>query len=305
MSWQTYNITSTQYHLSDLTGFYQDEVAYFIGGYNASYTAQSAAFMIDPRNNTEEGGALLNITDIAPLPTARADLSSITYSTASSSSSSGGDTTTTNYAIVTGGFTHANNFCAPLKSSEQYNFATREWSVLDDLSIGRGDKALVRVNDDTSTASDTQDDSGEHSTQQRIYAIGGERQIENKCIVTPEDAPEPGEETVPVDDVEYYNIATNEWTVIEELPEFRFRFAAVGYNNTIYTFGGQYAFNKTCQCFPTSNDVILYTELFATTNGTTNGTKTTSGSIPASGMTYAGVATVTIFSWLMMMAAIV
>jgi Kelch motif len=300
---------------------------------------------------------------------------------------------------VTGGFTHANSFCAPLTSSEQYNFDKQKWSVLDDLSIGRGDKVLVRVNDDTTTASDTQDDD-KHSTQQRIYAIGGERQIENICNVTTDDTPEPGEETVPIDDVEYYNISTNQWTVIEKyLPKFRLRFAAVGYNNTIYTFGGQYAFNKTCQCFPTSNDVILYTELFATSPATNvsvpisvivpipapvlvpitvhapvsnhvpaaipvpvpvpvplptpvhipvvpvplsvsvpvpvpvpvplsvsapvpvplsvsapvpvpvtvpaNGTQTTSGSIPATGMTYAGVATVTIFSWLMIMAAIV
>ena len=133
------------------------------------------------------------------------------------------------------------NFCEPLDATEYYDFDMDLWREADDLNVARGDKALVVLDD-------------------VVYSIGGERQIANICL---EDTPEPGEETVPLQDVEYWNSETDEWVKLEDLPRHRFRFAAVGFENKIYSFGGQLAFEEECQCFRTSDEVTVYKEVLA------------------------------------------
>lgn len=44
------------------------------------------------------------------------------------------------------------------------------------------------------------------------------------------------------------------------LPNHKFRFAGVAVNYTIYTFGGQSAFEEGCRCYPTTKDVVAYVE---------------------------------------------
>ena len=248
--WTTYDLDEA-YVVSDLTGFAFQDRAYFCGGYNETYFAVDTCFSMQVVAGNTTDVRTLNVTELPPMPTPRGDLSSITYG---------------NYALVTGGFSHENNFCAPLTTTERLYIPTLTWTEepLDDLTVGRGDKVLVRLDgDDVETAP-------------HIYALGGERQLDNICEIRGSDnPPAPGEETILLDDVERYNVTTDMWQVLPDLPAFRFRFAAVGVGNIIYTFGGQYSFNETCQCFPTSNEVTLFTEILA--NDTTNGT-TTSGS---------------------------
>ena len=229
-NWTSYNLDE-EYVTSDLGAFKgpENELAFFAGGYNLTYAAMNTVFAINTIVTTASG--VLTVTRKASLQEGRGDLAAV------SSLTDG----VTPYALVTGGFTDANGYCEPLNVTEYYDFDSDLWREADDLNVARSDKALVVL-------------------ENIIYSIGGERQIENICLI---DEPEPGEETVPVKDVEYWNATSDEWVEIEELPSHRFRFAAVGYDNKVYSFGGQLAFEEECQCFRTSDEVTVYTEEFA------------------------------------------
>ena len=211
----------------------ENELAFFVGGYNLNYTSMDTVFAINTIVTTASGD--LTVTEKAPLQQGRGDLAAVSLHT---------DDGAAPYALVTGGFTDENNFCEPLNVTEYYDFNSDSWSEVDDLNAARSDKALVVL-------------------EGIIYVIGGERQIDNFCTI---DNPEPGEETVPLKDVEFWNSTSDEWVEIEELPSHRFRFSAVSYENKIYSFGGQLAFAEDCQCFRTSDEVIVYTEVFGSDN---------------------------------------
>jgi len=100
--------------------------------------------------------------------------------------------------------------------------------------VGRGDKALVRVND-------------------HIFAIGGETKV--NC------------ETTAVHDVEVYISRQDKWVVATEIPEETFRFVAVGKDDTddIFIFGGQEAYDATCDCHKLSKSVLKYHQNFVIT----------------------------------------
>jgi hypothetical protein len=55
------------------------------------------------------------------------------------------------------------------------------------------------------------------------------------------------------------------------LPNHKFRFAGVGVNDTIYTFGGQSAFEEGCQCYPTTKDVVAYVEVYGASGASSAG----------------------------------
>jgi hypothetical protein len=221
-TWTAYDDLDIKYHVSDLAGFVgPNGLAYFVGGYNLTYAAQSTVFTINPVKSTETG--VLEVAERASLPTARGDLSAVV-----AVDQSGND-----YALATGGFT------------------SDTWSEAAELKTAVGDQALVVLNN-------------------RIFALAGERQIANICLVSPDDPPDPGEETVPIDDVEWYDAASSTWTLIEDLPHHRFRFAAIGYHDKIYSFGGQLAYANSCQCFKTSDEVIVYTLSYDAINKTTS-----------------------------------
>jgi N-acetylneuraminic acid mutarotase len=142
-------------------------------------------------------------------------------------------------ASLGGGFTDADGFCAPLPSVESYSFDTNQWSFLPNLINERGEAVFVELDD-------------------HLYAMGGERQIEDICDVTVDT--DPGELTVGTDLVEVLD--GGEWNVLDNFPNHKFRFAAVGVDETglIYAFGGQTAWNSSCQCFKTSDDVQVFGE---------------------------------------------
>lgn len=205
---------------------------FMVGGYNAGYD-DTYRDLFRFNANTVSTTGFLEIEIMAPMAVARGDIHAVTVTTSDQ-----------DYAYVTGGFSNDNNFCVPYNSVERYDIENNSWTTVAPLISARADKALVSMNG-------------------RIYAVGGETQIENKCKIEPNDLPEAGELTVAVDDVEVYEPRQGRsatWKVLRSLPDHRFRFPGVGYDatDTIYTFGGQQAYDTTCQCFRTSDLIVSY-----------------------------------------------
>lgn len=130
-----------------------------------------------------------------------------------------------------------------------YDFDAGTWRNIAPMRNARSDKALVELNG-------------------KVLAFGGEQQLRGICDVA--DKPEVGEATLAVDDVEELEVIPDgandgfddaEWEVLADLPEHRFRFAAVALDdrNAVYAFGGQLAYEETCQCYRTSDEVMVYT----------------------------------------------
>lgn len=104
-----------------------------------------------------------------------------------------------------------------------------------------------------------------------FFALGGERQIEDICErLSAGNEPRPGEETIPISDVEAYSATLQRWIVLAKLPDHRFRFAAVGYDDAreIYMFGGQEAYEASCNCFRTTGEIHVFAERSPTSAGT-------------------------------------
>ena len=202
-------------------------MAYFVGGYDATYGFLGSVLAVDAAATLSSGGSVVTVSK-SPLLFPRGDLTAV----ASSDNS---------YAVVTGGFGEEEGFCAPLTDVERYDFASDQWTEIAPLNHGRGDKALVAF-------------------KNHIFAMGGERQIINICELS--DEPAVGEKTIPVDDIEVYHEENNSWETLLDLPNHRFRFAAVGFDdlNSIFLFGGQKSFDKSCECFRATDEVFAFAE---------------------------------------------
>lgn len=228
-SWSTIGNLSEEYLTSDNTGFgWQNRHAYFLGGYNETYTAMSRVFSLDAMAEHP----LSSITNHAEMTIERGDIS------AAIDESNG-------YVLIAGGFTNQNGFCEAMNNAELYNINTNEWTVVTPLQHGRADKALVHLDGDDGI----------------FYAMGGERQVAGFCDLSVE--PEPGERTIPINQVERYDQTSDRWETVASLPEHRFRFAAVARGNAVYTFGGQTAFDQSCDCFGVTASIVVYTEVDA------------------------------------------
>lgn len=229
-TWKVYDTLPEDFVTSDLASFVDPATgnAFFAGGFNQTYAAQPTVFAIDVVATTANESGTLIYEEKAPMFAARGDCTGVSALTRLG----------VGYALVVGGFTHEDDFCAALATTEYYDFARDLWRKAADMETPRADKALVVLGN-------------------VIYAVGGEQQIANICSIK---NPEPGEKTVLLQDVEYWNVETDTWVVVEDLPGHRFRLAAVGYNNEIYSFGGQVAFEEECQCFRTSDEVTIFSE---------------------------------------------
>jgi hypothetical protein len=214
----------SEYQVSDQTSFIKSPHVYVVGGYDGTYTALTTVFRIDAAAST--AGGTLVIDKVGPLLEARGDTSGVTADDGE-------------FAFVSGGFTHENNFCDPLGTVERYEFASDTWTNLPPLIDARGDSALVELDD-------------------HLYSLGGERQIEGICELVGELAV--SEVTVGTDLVESYTEGADEWKQASVFPNHRFRFAAVGYSGTelIYAFGGQTDYNDACECFKTTDTVTTF-----------------------------------------------
>ncbi|CAB9523637.1 kelch-like [Seminavis robusta] len=222
-SWTTVELPE-EYATSDLAGWATATHAYFAGGYTANYTAQTTVFSIDVSSFGEL--AEPEVIRHADLKEARGDVAATVN-------------LGTGYAYIGGGFSHENNFCRPLESVERYSLDGDTWIKVASLPTARADKVMVTLED-------------------HIISMGGERQDDNICDI---DNPSPGELTLAVDDIEVLNDDDSTWEISSALPETRFRFAAVAYKNTIYTFGGQHGYDETCNCLKTTNEVVTYVDV--------------------------------------------
>jgi hypothetical protein len=231
-TWTTFTDLPVSLATSDVGGFSHGDYGYIVGGYSQDYKAQATTWRLLTTaalvNNSLANDDAVEIVN--GLAEARGDVAAAFDN---------------NFGYVSGGFTDVNKFCEPLASVSAYSFDSGEWSSLPDLAFARGDKGLAAFDG-------------------HIYALGGERQIENICAVTA-DTPDPGDLTVAVDVAERFDLGegNTEWTLLDDLPIHRFRFAAVAVpaRHEVLTFGGQRAYNADCQCLAATTDIVQYKEV--------------------------------------------
>jgi hypothetical protein len=168
--------------------------------------------------NTANG---LLIEQVAPLLEARGDFKAVADGQGQ--------------AYIAGGYTDQNGFCPPLATVEMYSIESNTWSSLPDLLTPRGDLALEEL-------------------QGHLVAISGETQLDTNCQIID---PDPGEAAVVVDDVQLLG-HSDTWEVVASLPDAKFRFDTVSLGGRIFAFGGQSSYNATCQCYPTSDEILVF-----------------------------------------------
>jgi len=214
--WKTVAVLPQDLATSDQAAFGYEHYLYVLGGYYADYEATNKL----ARLNTKEVGQGWEM--MAPLADARGDIHAATI---------GG------FAYTAGGFTHEDGFCHPHVSAERYDIEQDTWTTLDDMGVGRADKAMVALDN-------------------VLFAIGGES---NNACTDLEGF------TTAVRDVEFLadpEDDDSEWIHLAPHPEERFRFSGAAHpsTKTIYTFGGQEYYNENCECFRTSDKISSYTE---------------------------------------------
>jgi N-acetylneuraminic acid mutarotase len=219
----------------------KDDVVYMIGGYNQNYEALSQVTVIDMSDLSN-----IQFTKGVPIDTPRGDITSAPMTDDGST------------IMISGGFTHLNDFAAPLNSVEQYDIGAQSWGDVDALNEERGDKQLINLNG-------------------KVYAIGGEGRVDASGLVSDEVfAIAAGQGSIVLDTVEVLDltkandaandeeedeeVAAAEWKTHGDMPSSLFRFAASGWEEggVIFVFGGQVGFEAECECFRTTEKVLVF-----------------------------------------------
>jgi hypothetical protein len=265
-SWMTFSdLNTTSYLVSDHASFphYSTNQAYFCGGYEVDYTVSDSCFAIDTNASLltmNDPNQTLTIIPRGSLNFRRGDITAVTDDA-------------NEFAILTGGFSDLNNWCAPYPDTELYDFSTNTWTNTSQMNVPRGDNVLVEMND-------------------HIYSIGGERELPNICeLQATNNTPGPEQQRLSVNDIEYYHVSSSDgtglWNNLLDLPQYRFRFAAVSYADSldtdgdkIYAFGGQLGYNSTCNCFPVTDAITVYTERYGKTTSNSSDDSPTPASAP-------------------------
>ena len=223
-TWSTPTTLPEDYLTSDAAAFARDSTVYLIGGFDSYYTSLDRVALID-----------------------MTDMDNIQYSWNPNLLDERGDIDVVfmnDKAYVAGGYTHANDYSEPFDSVEQLDVTTQQWSFVDNLNNGGGDQQYVGLNG-------------------KIFAIGGETKLNQDSAAT--EVPHLGEISTILDVVEVYdpNAKDNEWIVLEDMPQALFRFAAAEWETgedegVIFVFGGQVGFDPDCECFRTTNKVMVF-----------------------------------------------
>jgi len=185
-------------------------------------------YRLDVSENPTSFGAM-QFTTLAPSPNPRGDIQAVELF---------------GYAYLAGGITDEGFWCDGLETTERYHMETDSWQEMAPLAVGRADMAMAVLND-------------------KIVSIGGETKPDD-CV----NVKDPAYGSFPEDVVEVLlnpsSTSSAEWVRFEKFNDKRFRFAAavVPALDKLYTFGGQLPFDFTCDCFPTSDQVGVATEVF-------------------------------------------
>lgn len=197
---------------SDFGMFAYDNSLYMMGGYDSNYTTSDATYKLDT--------ITLAVQELSKMIESRGDIYAKRID---------------NMALVTGGFTHEDDFCQAKNSTEMYDISNDVWVEMNDMNINRGDQALVALD-------------------QYVFALGGEYKI--KC------SGDPAESTTPSDEVDVLDLSTpnTPWRKLDDIPDNRFRFTGEAYppTDTIYIFGGQKYYDLDCDCYDVSDKVLAY-----------------------------------------------
>lgn len=213
---------------SDLTAWTYEEYIYITGGFTSDYTSVGTTYRLNlSGDNNPTDFESMGYELMATSPHPRGDIHAVTLF---------------GYAYMAGGLSHTSLWCEGLKTTERYHMATDTWEEIAPLPTGRADMAVAVLNN-------------------KIISIGGETKPED-C----QEVNDPAYGSFPADHVQVLlNPSGNaEWVQFAQFQDERFRFAAtvVPSQNRLYTFGGQLPYDFTCDCFPTSNNVAVGTEVY-------------------------------------------
>ena len=205
-TWSTLPAQNGVTDRSNAAAFVLNGVIYVSGGYDAFYNSLNTTITL----NTS-----------APSP-ASTSFSSSAVPTKPVSAGDCGGVAINGHGYVFAGFSSTeadgDGFCHPLDTLERYDPASNSWTVLTNTLYARGDPAYAVVGGLLFVMG------GEGKLNPAVYCVGG------------------NDMSYPINNVEYYNPATNAWTFVDALPVSRFRFSGnVGGANgrTIYNIGGQ------------------------------------------------------------------
>jgi hypothetical protein len=240
--WTTPFTIPDAYLTSDNIAEAYKDVIYMAGGYSAvNYVALNRLVAWNVTSNT--------FSNKTSMSHARGDLGGAMVTTKSNK--------TMMYTL--GGFTDLNEYCSPLATVERYDIAANVWYSVADMLKSRGDLGAALLN-------------------QRIYTVGGETKTPTYCTNNVrEDA---SSASLTVNDVESYDPNNNyfisnpfsssdstPWIDENDLFQSLFRSWAAAWpgTNTLYVFGGQQAYNQTCDCYLSSNNVYGFVDTNALT----------------------------------------
>ena len=240
--WTTPATLPAEYTTSDLTAFARGTDVYVVAGYDKDYIAQVQVTIVDMSDMSDikfgPGESLLE---------ERGDIDAAVLPDGS--------------VYVSGGFTHENYYEKPHNTVERYDPDTGKWSPVDSLNDERGDKQLVSLNG-------------------KVYAIGGEAKIDITGVA-PEEIPDLGAISTVLDSVEVLDPEADvhgglaQWRSLGGMPTALFRFGAAEWEGEvtgeeggdgesaddggyIFVFGGQVAYDADCECFRTTDQVMVF-----------------------------------------------
>jgi len=231
-AWTEVGTLPEEYLTSDFAAYASDDnTVHLIGGYNQNYEALSQVTLVDMSDLND-----IKFEKGVSIDTPRGDISVVAVDDSS--------------LVISGGFTHLNDFAAPLNSVEQFNFGSQEWGPVDALNEERGDKQLINLNG-------------------KIYAMGGEGRVDASGPEVPDDvfAVAAGQGSIVLDTVEVLDLTAGdgddvEWKTEGDMPSSLFRFGASGWDEdgdgVIFVFGGQVGFEPECECFRTTEKVMVF-----------------------------------------------
>ncbi len=244
--WMEVGTLPEEYLTSDFATFVEEgsSTVHLIGGFNQGYEALSQVTLVDVSDLGVGGG--ITYKEGVPINTPRGDIFAVAMDDDKST------------IMISGGFTHENNFESPLNSVEQFTFGSQEWGPVDALNEERGDKQLIRLND-------------------KVYAMGGEGRVDASGPATEEDVDALAAITlgsVVLDTVEVLDLTAEdgemEWVTEGDMPSSLFRFGASAWaaagdgseeedgGGVIFVFGGQVGFEAECECFRTTEKVLVF-----------------------------------------------